>query len=229
MDVKAWPAVGTRIKRARQSQRLSQTELSERAGINLSSVFRVEKGKPVRAATLGKIAKGLDVVLDTLLSGDPAPPEGPNLIVHRAAIASWFAEQDRRAKLPADHVERYQDANERRRIGRVGFVSWFMSPPTTIMKNGPGVVPLEIHGLGHGPFNMHFYEDAVIYAVRGRVSVQAGSDVVNLDEGDWVGFKSANLLSIGPVGPLEAQTEPPLVLWIGANRIGRRKKKKTEP
>jgi hypothetical protein len=120
-------------------------------------------------------------------------------------------------------VESYQNSAERRRVGRLGFVGWFMEPPTAIMKNGPGVVPLEIHGLGFGAFNSRFYEDAVIYVIRGRISVQAGSENVDLNEADWVGFKSAELVSIAPVDS-DGQLVP-LVLWIGANRISRRKRK----
>jgi len=223
VEVKSWQAIGRKIKSARQSQGLSQTELAERSRINISSVFRVEKGKAIRLTTVARIADGLDITLDTILSSVDLPPERQNMVVHRAARAPWFADEDRRAKVPADHVEAYQDAAERSRIGRLGFVSWFMCPPTAIMKNGPGIVPLEIHGLYYRAFNSQFYEDAVIFVIRGKVSVQAGSESVDLTEGDWVGFKSADLVSIGPAEGAEIQTSLPLVLWIGANRRNVRK------
>jgi transcriptional regulator with XRE-family HTH domain len=222
MELKSWAVIGANIKHAREAQGLTQTELADRSEINISSIFRVEKGKAVRMATVAKIAKGLDIVVDTILSGEFRQPEFPNLVVHRVANAYWFAEDDRRAKIPPDHLESYLDANERRRLGGLGFVSWFGSPPTSIMKNGPGIVTLEIHGLRFDAFNAHFYEDAVIFVLRGRVSVQASTGKVELGEGDWVGFKSANLVSIGPAEGTAIQTLPPRVLWIGANRLDRK-------
>jgi transcriptional regulator with XRE-family HTH domain len=228
VELNSWAAIGHHVKRAREGQGLSQTELAQRSGVNISSVFRVEKGKAIRLATVRRIAKGLDIVADTILRSREFPPESAGLLVHRVSKATWYAEQDRRARIPGDHFESYQDAAERRRIGRLGFVSWFGCPPTAIMKNGPGIVLLEIHGLGLDAFNHQFYKDAVIYALRGSVSVTAKSETVHLNEGDWVGFKSSDLESIAPREGQENQPSAPQVLWIGANRFGKRKRGKAE-
>ena len=203
---------------------MSQTELASRSGVNISSVFRIEKGRPIRITTLSKIAKGLDVVLDGMLREPPFPPEAVELVVHRMSKATWYAEQDRRTRIPPDHVESYQDPAERQRIGRLGFVSWFGCPPIAIMKNGPGIVLLEVHGMGLDAYNHQFYEDAVIYVLRGKVSVRAKSETVVLSEGDWVGFKSADLESIAPTDAPENLAAAPRVLWIGANRFSKRKR-----
>ncbi|HEY3779572.1 MAG TPA: helix-turn-helix transcriptional regulator [Fimbriimonadaceae bacterium] len=225
--MKSWPAIGQRVKSVRESERLSQAELADRSKVNISSVFRVEKGKPVRMGTVAKIAAGLDVTLNDLLRRPDSQPEGVNMVIYRSASAPWFAQEDRRSKLPADHYERYQEPAERGRLGRLGFVSWFMSGPTKIMKNGPGLVALEIHGHGFGAYNSQFYEDAVIYAARGSVIVEVGEEKVTLEQGDWAGFKSAELMSIGPVDSLARNNLPPLILWIGANRLRRKKKRES--
>jgi transcriptional regulator with XRE-family HTH domain len=92
MEARPLYVIGTNIRSARQRQGLSQIELANRSGVNISSIFRIEKGKSIRISTVAKISKGLDIVLDTVLSNRELPPECANVVVHRAANASWFAE-----------------------------------------------------------------------------------------------------------------------------------------
>lgn len=59
------------IKDLRTKQHLSQTELGERAGVSLHSIFRLEKGtREPKMDELIRIAKALGVAVDVLISED---------------------------------------------------------------------------------------------------------------------------------------------------------------
>lgn len=68
--------LGSRIRRYRLNQNLSQKEVSERAGIGLASLCRMEEGKGSTLSNLVRVLTALDVVssLDAFL---PMPEVSP--------------------------------------------------------------------------------------------------------------------------------------------------------
>lgn len=187
--------------------------------MDLASVYRVEKGMSVRLGTLKKIAKGLDVVFGDLLVRKQGGGSVHPVSVHRASQAQWFSEVDRRPRLPENVGAEYQSESERFRLGMLGFVPFFMCPPLIIPPKGPGIVLLQLFAPTPGPFNAEFYEDGAIYVKTGRAQATIDGERIEMDEGDWVAFKTKDLQMFGPAPPADSA----VVLWVGATRLGKRR------
>ena len=217
--------VAKNIALVRKAQALTQMQLAVKAKVSLPSVSRAEKAQSVRLSTLRKIAtQGLNVHFDTLLIPKLNTTVAVEIVIHRAADESWYAISDSRPHLPEDDLLRNQDPIERIRLGQLGFVPGFMAPPTAITKDGPGLALLEVYKEMLGPFNAEFYKDAVMYVIRGKAKVGIGSDEVEVSKGDWVGYKTADLVMLGPAAAPGSPEFPALVLWIGANRRSKKSK-----
>jgi transcriptional regulator with XRE-family HTH domain len=66
--VDAQGRLGQRIRALRKQQKMSQTELAEKAGISLITISRIERGeRDPHVKTLARIAKGLGVAPFELL------------------------------------------------------------------------------------------------------------------------------------------------------------------
>lgn len=215
-----WEVVAANVRGARKSEGLSQTELARRSGVNLASVYRIERAKPTHLRTARSIARGLNIVFEDLLLQKSVLSGSTPVAVHRAGLAKWFSAEDSRTRLPADHVESYQQEAERQRLGKLGFVPFFMCPPLIIPPNGPGLVVCEIFSTLRGPFNEEFYMDGALYVLRGRVTCRVDSETRKLDEGDWAAFRCSSLEEVAVVAPCEQAT----ILWIGATRVKRNRK-----
>lgn len=75
--------VGSAIRRARKSQKLSQTELGHKAGLSRMPIYRIEAGQDISLRTLLSILSALRLGLQT-----PALPEGvPNVQALQRAFA----------------------------------------------------------------------------------------------------------------------------------------------
>ncbi|HEY3780650.1 MAG TPA: XRE family transcriptional regulator [Fimbriimonadaceae bacterium] len=214
------------IVNVRRAQGLTQVQLAAKAKVSVPSVFRAEKAQSVRLSTLRKIANdGLNIHHDTLLVPKKITVRS-EIVVHRASNETWYAIADSRVNLPEDHQSRYQERNERTRLGQLGFVPGFMAPPTAIMKDGPGMALLELHSELLHSFNAEFYKDAVIYVLRGKAKLKIGTEEVEIGEGDWVGYPAADLNELLPAVEPGSPSYPALVLWIGANRITKKRSAK---
>ena len=213
--------IARNISHSRRLQGLSQTELARRAGVNLASVYRVEAGHSVHVSTLNKIAVGLDVVFEDILLDKGGPSEAVSFAIHRAVEAQWFTVEDRRRRLPENRIESYQSPSERSRLGALGFVPFFECPPLIIPPNGPGIVLLECFEMMEGPFNAAFYEDGALYVLEGKASGMVKGNNFELDQGDWIAFKTKELEKFG-TAPGHAFAK---LLWIGATRLKRTKKR----
>lgn len=209
--------VARNLKGTRKLQGLSQTVVAQRAGVDLSSVHRVEKGCRTHLKTLKKIALGLNVTFEDMLLDKSRPDVSHPFAIHRASRAKWFAAEDRRTRLPEGHLESYQNPAERERLGTLGFVPFFKCPPLVIPPNGPGVVLLEFYDIVPGPYNAEFYEDGALYLLRGKAAGTVGGEDFELEEGDWISFKTKDLGRFG-AAPGRVAT----MLWIGATRLKRR-------
>ncbi len=215
-----WQLIAANVKSTRLIEGLSQTELARRSGVNLASVYRVEKGNSAHLRTLKKIALGLNIVFEDLLLDKGLHDKERSFGIHRAKVAKWFPSVDSRPRLPTSFLQDYQDESERHRLGGLGFVPFFMCPPLIIPPNGPGVVLLELYSNVEGAFNAEFYEDGALYLLQGKGVGTILEEHFELEEGDWIAFKTKDLTTFG-VAPGH---ELAVVLWIGATRVKRQTK-----
>ena len=64
------PHLGDRIRQLRRERLLTQEELSERSGVGVTSIIRVERGQvEPRFTTIRKLAKALEVEPRELVDG----------------------------------------------------------------------------------------------------------------------------------------------------------------
>lgn len=58
--------IGEAIKKARLSQHLTQEQLGERLGVQRAQISRIEKGRSISLATMGRVFKALGIATATL-------------------------------------------------------------------------------------------------------------------------------------------------------------------
>jgi hypothetical protein len=75
----------------------------------------------------------------------------------------------------------------------------------------------------HGPTDpiSQNYRDAIYYALRGSVRISLGGETVRLDEGESIGCEGTQIVTMDLADPWRAGQMPPLVQFIGANRVGK--------
>lgn len=67
-EVRAHPEAGRRVLLGRLQAGLSQRALSERSGVDPSTIVRVERGETgIRPMTLAKLARALNIPVEELL------------------------------------------------------------------------------------------------------------------------------------------------------------------
>ena len=71
--------LGERIKEYRIRRNMQQTELAEQAGVNISTIVRMEKGSNVMIDSYIRVLRVLDM-LDNLDEFIPEPPRSPLLM-----------------------------------------------------------------------------------------------------------------------------------------------------
>lgn len=82
--------LGRRIKEVRRREKLTLAELSERSGVAISTLSKIENGQTTGSVdTLFKIARGLRVLFDTLVDPPEKPPDA-RWVVTRAGEADRF-------------------------------------------------------------------------------------------------------------------------------------------
>ncbi|EKN14955.1 hypothetical protein HMPREF1076_02860 [Parabacteroides goldsteinii CL02T12C30] len=83
--------IGERIKTIRKQKGLSQELLSERAGINLRTIQRIEKNETTpRGNTLQMLCQALDVPIDSLIEYGKTEDRNYLAWFHLSAIAGLF-------------------------------------------------------------------------------------------------------------------------------------------
>lgn len=214
--------LGHRLGVLRINRGLTQAEVAARAGVSAKTVYHVERGVVVRAGSVLRVCRGLETWPSGILDGleQERRPERPFLL-HRAAEAEWYAPEDRRKVVPEDNAASLRDPEERRRLGRLGFVDCFVSNPNLVMAEGPGTMYFELHRRSGGDINALLFRDSKILCVAGHIRLGIGDDAIELGPGDMVGYRSADLRWGEPARPLGEGEPPPRILWIGAVRVGK--------
>lgn len=220
MEPLDWPKIAENIRLMRRLLHVTQAELAAKAGVDRTSVQRLERGRSIRASTLRKICLGLGVNYGEIsrLRLSYGPPLDQSCVWHRSQDAVWHTLTDKRTRVPEDSKVRIQDPAERRRLGSLGLVGRFRTYLNFIMIDGPGVFFMEVYGRQDDwrhtdPGSV--YEDWIMYCLRGDVLLWQGESSELLTEGSAIGFRSGFRFSLEAASDSEI---PPQVMFIGANR-----------
>ncbi len=215
--------VGENIRGWRTIRGFSQAELARRAGVGITTIYKAELGKPVRIKSLRRIVEiGLEGLLEEIISTprltNPKPDDAL-FVKHPSAKTVWFVYGDQRRMVPEENQDLIQDVRERIRLGRLGLANLFGWGLDFVMPNGPGMLIYEVHG-PTDPISQN-YRDAIYFVLRGSVVVRIGGEEVRLDEGESIGCAGTSSLSFDLADPRRSGQLPPLVQFIGANRVGK--------
>ena len=157
--------VGTRIKQIREMKKVSIEELSERSGMELSLVQKIEQEKNIPSlAPLIKIARALGVRLGTFL--DDSDSYGP--VVVRAG------EQHKGVRFTSQSSEAREHLN---------FFSLAYDKAGRNME--PFIVDIEAGKQSDYMLSSHEGEE-FIYVLEGDVEINYGKDVFHLTKGDSI-------------------------------------------
>jgi transcriptional regulator with XRE-family HTH domain len=215
--------VGENIRGWRMIRGFSQAELAARAGVGITTIYKVEQGRTVRRESLRKIVEnGLggsieEVSISPRLT-NPKPADAL-YVKHSVGKTMWFIYGDQRRLVPEENLKLIQDVQERIRLGRLGLAHLFGCGLDYLMPDGPGMLLYEVHG-PTDPISQN-YRDAIYYAIRGSVTITMGGETVLLEEGESIGCDGTQIVTLDLAGPLAMGQMPPLVQFIGANRVGK--------
>ncbi|MEX2243523.1 MAG: XRE family transcriptional regulator [Fimbriimonadaceae bacterium] len=201
----------------------SQEELAARAGVGITTIYKAEQGKVVRRKYLKKIVEdGLDGLLEEANSSprlSNLKPDDALYAKHARDRTTWYVYGDHRRRVPENNLQLIQDVQERIRLGRLGFATLFGSGLEYLMPNGPGILLYEVHG-PTDPVSQN-YRDAIYFVLCGSVLLTLKGETVRLDEGESIGCDGRNIVTMDLAEPWQNGQLPPVVQFIGANRIGK--------
>lgn len=173
----AHPAMGQRLRAARQARDLTLRELAQRLGVSPSMISQIETGRASPSvSTLYAIASELDVSLDELLFNDRRP-SSPN----QAATGA------------AGGTERFvQRADNRARIRLASGVVWERLTPHPESDTEFLFVTYEVGGASSAEdeYQRHGGREWG-FVLAGRLEIRIGFERHVLEQGDSISFESS--------------------------------------
>lgn len=198
----------------------TQAQLAEEAGVNTSTVHRLESGHRIHPRNLEEICTALSQTVEFVSSVLPygAPETVRSLFVHRNSDLDWYASGDRRKRIPTDNHRQIQRDGERLRLGKLGFARSFQAY-MLVMPNGPSMSRIEIFEQVNVAPNPA-YKDCILVCAQGRIIFRAQDQAIELSQGDSIGFSTDQEATIEPMESIDATGFPPVVMVVTANRRG---------
>ncbi len=198
---------------------MSAQELSDLAGVARYTLIRVESGKACTPKTLEKIRRALHLFTDQMTR----PYQSGPFAVHRADETRWSVSKSKASyqkRVVDDDYQHVNDADERRRLGTLGFQPFFTAILDSETSGGIG---------GHALMELykpswvdqHFGEEFV-YCLRGAVTLVVDGAPCTLQTGDAMSFDATlphQYLPASLTGPDDAI---PLILMVVSLRPGER-------
>ena len=184
--------LGDRIRRVRARQRRSIREVAAQAGISKTSLVRLEQGGRSKSTTVLAVCNALGVHVNRIVG-----PTGGDLVlaaVHRHADDRWHDLRDFGSG-PLHDTDRPLTPDERRRAAEDdGAVPLCMLasrlPDSDVL---PCVLEL------YGPTDQRSHPgQEFVYVLSGRVLLTTGARAYELDEGESLSFRSAEIHSYAP-------------------------------
>jgi transcriptional regulator with XRE-family HTH domain len=172
--------LGDRINRARKHQGLSMRDLARRAGIDKSSVVRLEGGSPPQPLTLIKVSAALGFHVATLVNGSTSLETV--VAVHRQADAKWYDLADL-------SLSELSEADRRR------------ASATTVILNSrleAGTLRSNLIEVFESVSGQRMVGEEFVYVLDGVLRLTVGEHVVDLATGDSAAFWSTENHSYAP-------------------------------
>jgi len=215
IDAQAAPTVGARVRRLREARGYAITDLAAKAGVHRNTLQRLEQGRPVTPRVLERVCNSLDTIPPNLLLADEDDPQPYR--IHRNSDADWVLTFN--TALSPGIVPDFApvaEAQERHRLGSVGFASGFFNAHASALRGGQiHAGTLELYGPQERPDCHHAGEEFVL-CLRGRIVLELVGERIELGEGDSITFKSELSHRYHPAQPVGSAEVPPrlLMVWI---------------
>ena len=211
LDAAGLAVFGDNVRTERTLRGWSIERLAQLAELANDTVFRVEKGYPSTKRTRIRICKALQSSYARMLMKPHLLGKG--FAIHRRQDDWWVVHWGKR---PNRHLEdesdRIQAAEERNRLGSLGFVSHFVQMLNCRLPKGKLVAGvLELYG--DGARSKYLAGEVFIYVLNGTVKVVIGDEEFFLDQGESATIQcSLAEFFFAPAG-LDPQ-HPPSLLYV---------------
>lgn len=207
---------GANVRAQRRLRGWSIEMLAKRAGVAPHTVLRIEHGVPSTAAKRIRIASALDTLPARLEAEREFVRE--DFATHTHHDDRWVSLIDYRPQVPEDNADRLQTADERLRLGRLGFVPQFVKVLHCRLPKGKivsGILEL------HGPLLPSTYlgGEVFAYALHGDSEVHLGEECFPLPEGHAATLDCTKPFFFAPMRPESERTGPTLVLYVRLDEI----------
>ncbi len=192
--------IGSNIANIRRIQGLSQAELAAIAKISRTTLQRIECGMPTFLSTLEKIAHALgDCVEDLCIAKRFQHPltDETAFVKHSIGDDYWYPIEDQRRKKPKNDQELIQTEEERRRLGKLGFVRAFVSGMNFFLPLGPGINKLELYGKISN-LTMPQFQVFAVYGLEGAAIATVASIPQKLKRGEVMAVHSKHAIELEP-------------------------------
>lgn len=182
LDADGRTVFGENVRTERSLRGWSIERLAKLADLATDTVFRIEKGHPTTKRTRIQVCKALQSSYARMLMKPKTA--GMGYAIHRRPEDWWVVHWGHRSNRPADdESDRIQEAQERRRLGGLGFVSHFVQMLNCRLPKGKLVAGvLEI--FGEGARSKYLAGEVFAYVLEGAVKVVIGEEHFILEQGE---------------------------------------------
>lgn len=170
------PAViGARCKRLREASGISIRQLASRAKVSISTITRLENGKPPNYNALLRICSELGIGISELLDSTP--------------LSEWIAQRE---NMPPVSIEHHANA-ARVRYGKLSNSIKLVNGEVSISDLGIGLeggilnaMVLEV--TGEGTLHSHPGQEELVFCLTGLIELTVGNEIFRLNKGDCACF-----------------------------------------
>ncbi|MFC1713051.1 helix-turn-helix domain-containing protein [Candidatus Poribacteria bacterium] len=167
--------IGARCKRLREASDISIRQLANRAKVSISTITRLENGKPPNYNALLRICGELGIGISELLDSTPQ--------------SEWIAQREYMPSVSTEHhvnvaKVRYGRSSERRKLvdGEVSISDLGIGLEGGILN----AMVLEI--AGEGTLHSHSGQEELVFCLTGSVELTVGGTKLQLQKGDCACF-----------------------------------------
>ena len=202
---------GSNVRDLRRVRGWSIDALAKRAGVASHTVHRIEHGYPSTKTRRTRIALALDTIVERLERSET--PERSDLAQHEANDDNWLSLIDWRPIIPEDNEQAIQSADERGRLGRLGFVTQFVKILRCRLPKGKLVAGvLELYG--DLPPSTYLGGEIFSFALKGDSYLNHDGKLFLMKEGSASTFDCTKPFFFTPVESITRTGSPTMVLYV---------------